>query len=1070
LAGRVVSSGNVDLSEGQTILGSEGNTAGLSAPNLTVGDGGTSNLTVDTGGILTISNKLTVANAGSIIVLPIGGSIDVGLVSDSAPAGSIAIGFGGSLKNFGDVYASSIILGLGATAGGSGNYHGTVVNGGKIAPGDPQTMTIIGNYTQLPTGTLDLQIAGTNPADADHLVVTGQATLGGFLELDFVNGFAPQAGNVFNLLTFGSTTGQFAGVEVTGLAPGWTFTLSPANGVFNLLSTSNGVSSPEFVVSPGPIVLLAGIPPNENVHFTGGILEAATSSTLTNPVILDLAGGTFQADAGTASTLSGAIIGPGSFTKTGPGLLTLSGNNTYQGGTAINGGVLAVFSDANLGAAGTGVSFGGGTLQALASFTSPRPITLNTGGGTIDTNGFNLTLSGILSGAGGLTKISAGTLTLTGNNLYTGGTAINGGVLAVSSDANLGDPSGPLSFGGGTLQTLASFASSRGIVLNAGGGTIDSNAFNLTLNGAISGSGGLTKIGAGTLFLESQNSYTGLTLVTNGRLYIDGSVGGDVDVFAPGFLGGHGVIGGGLFNAGTVSPGNSPGTLTVRGNYVQSSAGTLTIEVGGPAASQHDLLAVNGQAILAGTLQLVRLNNFNLQRGEVIPFLTANGGISGGFATVTNPFTTGTFLNTEVVYGPNSVSLEMEQASFAQFAKDARLNANEQAVASALDRVAFDPREKNLIAYLDGESLNQLPKRFEQISPDQLTSIYQTTFSLATLQNTNLQRRAEDLRLGANGFSAAGFAMNGGGPSYSGSLDPGSAAGAAGPTGEDGKDEKTILAPAPDNRWGAFLTGTGEFVNVDGTENARGYEITTSGFTLGLDYKVTPNFALGISAGYTGTSADLADGGRVLVNGGKGGLYGTYFAEGFYLDGVVNGGYNSYDTHREALRGTARGDTDGGEFNALLGTGYDWKSGAFTFGPIASLQYTYLGVGTFAETGSDAPLQIERGHDDSIQTRLGFKANYQWKVGSVVVRPEIRASWLHEYGDDQYAIGSRFASGAGDVFVVNGSRIGRDGLLVGAGFSVQFDERVSAYLFYDGELGRTNYETNSVSGGFSVAF
>jgi len=287
----------------------------------------------------------------------------------------------------------------------------------------------------------------------------------------------------------------------------------------------------------------------------------------------------------------------------------------------------------------------------------------------------------------------------------------------------------------------------------------------------------------------------------------------------------------------------------------------------------------------------------------------------------------------------------------------------------------------------------------------------------------------------------------------------------------DCKTEKEIVAPAaPDNRWGAFLTGTGEFVNVDGTENARGYDITTGGFTLGLDYKVTPHLALGLSAGYTGTSADLAAGGRVLVNGGKGGLYGTYFDGGFYLDGVVNGGYNSYDTHREALHGEARGDTEGGEFNALLGTGYDWKSGGFTFGPIASFQYSYLGVGSFAETGSDAPLQIQRDHNDSIQTRLGLKANYQWKVGNVVIRPEVRASWLHEYGDDKYAVGARFASGAGDVFVVDGSRIGRDGVLVGAGFTVQFNDRVSAYVFYDGDLGRTNYETNSVSGGLSVSF
>jgi len=1059
---------------GATTVNGANSTLRAAMINIT-GQGG---LTLLNSGSAVVGAQVTVGT-GTTLDLTGGGSMAIGSFVTGAANGQIVIGPTGTLTVNGtaSVRAASngmpdlMILPFG-TLNGGGTVNGRLVsNFGRVGPNDPQTLTINGNYMQGSSGTLELQIAGAASIDSDHLVVTGQATLGGYLELDFTNGYAPTVGAIVNLLSFGSTIGQFAGVEVTGLLPGWTFTLNPTSTTLSLTSTSNGVSSPEFVVPPGPNTLLTGIFADQTVHFTGGVLEAATSSVVPNPVFLDVTGGIFQADAGTVSTLSGVISGPGSFTMTGAGLLTLSGNNTYTGGTFINSGVLAIFSDANLGAAGVGVSFGGGTLQALASFASPRAITINAGGGTIDTNSFNLTLSGILSGPGGLTKISPGTLTLTGNNLYTGGTAINGGVLAVASDANLGDPSGPLSFGGGALQALASFTSDRGMTLNTGGGTIDSNGFNLTLNGVISGPGGLTKIGTGTLSLEGENSYTGPTLVENGRLYIDGSVGGDVDVFSPGFLGGHGMIGGSLFNAGTVSPGNSPGTLTVAGNYVQSSAGTLTIEVGGAGAGQHDLLAVGGHAALAGTLQLVRLDNFNLQRGEVIPFLTATGGVSGVFSTVSNPFATGTFLNTAVVYGPTSVSLEMEQGSFAQYAKYARLSPNDQSIGSALDKVAFDPREKNLIAYLDGEPLSQLPKRFEQISPDQLTSINLTSFALATVQNTNLQRRAEDLRLGANGFSAAGFAMSNGGPSYSGSLNPAGAAGDAGPTGMDGKTEKEIVAPAaPDNRWGAFLTGTGEFVNVDGTENARGYDITTGGFTLGLDYKVTPHFALGVSAGYTGTSADLADGGRVLVNGGKGGLYGTYFDGGFYLDGVVNGGYNSYDTHREALHGEARGDTDGGEFNALLGTGYDWKRGGFTFGPIASFQYSYLGVGGFAETGSDAPLQIQRDHNDSIQTRLGFKANYQWKVGKVVIRPELRASWLHEYGDDKYAIGARFASGAGDVFVVDGSRIGRDGVLLGAGFTVQFNDRVSAYVFYDGDLGRTNYETNSVSGGFSLAF
>jgi hypothetical protein len=88
--------------------------------------------------------------------------------------------------------------------------------------------------------------------------------------------------------------------------------------------------------------------------------------------------------------------------------------NTYSGGTSITAGVLAVAADNNLGAASGGLAVSGGTLQFLSSFTSNRAVTLNAGGGTIDTNGNNATLGGTISGSGGLTKVGTGTLTLAG--------------------------------------------------------------------------------------------------------------------------------------------------------------------------------------------------------------------------------------------------------------------------------------------------------------------------------------------------------------------------------------------------------------------------------------------------------------------------------------------------------------------------------------------------------------------------------------------------------------------------------------------------------------------------------
>jgi outer membrane autotransporter protein len=99
-----------------------------------------------------------------------------------------------------------------------------------------------------------------------------------------------------------------------------------------------------------------------------------------------------------------------------------------------------------------------------------------------------------------------------------------------------------------------------------------------------------------------------------------------------------------------------------------------------------------------------------------------------------------------------------------------------------------------------------------------------------------------------------------------------------------------------------------------------------------------------------------------------------------------------------------------------------------------------------------------------------MKASYDWKVGRVIIKPEISFAWQHEYGDQAYSIISSFASGAGNSFTVNGPQIGRDSLLVGAGAAALLSDRISIYAYYDGEFGRTNYQSSSVSAGVRVTF
>ena len=88
----------------------------------------------------------------------------------------------------------------------------------------------------------------------------------------------------------------------------------------------------------------------------------------------------------------------------------------------------------------------------------------------------------------------------------------------------------------------------------------------------------------------------------------------------------------------------------------------------------------------------------------------------------------------------------------------------------------------------------------------------------------------------------------------------------------------------------------------------------------------------------------------------------------------------------------------------------------------------------------------------------------------MVVTPELRAAWQHEFGQTQYGVTSSFASGAGTGFNVTGPSIGHDSLLIGAGVEARWNDRFGIFAYYDGEVGRANYDSQSVSAGIRVFF
>lgn len=270
--------------------------------------------------------------------------------------------------------------------------------------------------------------------------------------------------------------------------------------------------------------------------------------------------------------------------------------------------------------------------------------------------------------------------------------------------------------------------------------------------------------------------------------------------------------------------------------------------------------------------------------------------------------------------------------------------------------------------------------------------------------------------------------------------------------------------------WNVFVYGSGQLLDVESTANAEGYNIETGGATVGVDRRLGPSFALGLAAGYVGHDADLANGGEVAVNGGRASLYATWFGEAAFLEGAVGGGVHYFDTRRVAVGGEAAGQTQGSVFDALLGGGYDFKQGRFSFGPIAYVHYTRLNVNGFTESGSLSPLALEAVKRDSLLTQLGARVSYGLPWGGALVRPDLWLTWQHEYLDPDTAIDARLASGAGSIFRVHSPEAGRDSLAVSAGITLQWSGRFTTAVFYDGELARKDHSAHGFHIGLGWSF
>ncbi|MGL3402698.1 autotransporter-associated beta strand repeat-containing protein [Salmonella enterica] len=489
---------------------------------------------------------------------------------------------GGSLISGGTLVATNVeALGSGDVTNNAvlelntgGTFDNAISGSGQVVKSGDETLTLSGSNTYT-GGTLIS--GGTLVASNVEALGSGDVTNDAVLELntggDFDNAISGSGQVVKSgdeTLTLSGANSYTGGTTISGgtLVASNVEALGTGdvtdNAVLELNTGGdfdNAISGSGQVVKSGDETLtLSG-----TNTYTGGTTISGGTLVATNVEALGTGDVTDNAvlELNTGGTFDNAISGSGQVVKSGDDVLTLSGANSYSGGTLISDGTLVA---SNVEALGTGDVTDNATLE------------LNTGG----------TFDNVISGSGQVVKSGDDTLTLSGSNTYTGGTLISDGTLVATSVDALG---------------TGDVTDNAVLELNTGG--------DFTNN--ISGSGQVVKSGDETLTLSGANSYTGGTTISGGTL-----VASNVEALGSGDVTDNATL---EMNTG----GDFDNAISGRGQVVKSGDKTLTLSgansyTGGTTISGGTLVASNVEALGSGDID----NYASLQLNASGQFVTAN--------------------------------------------------------------------------------------------------------------------------------------------------------------------------------------------------------------------------------------------------------------------------------------------------------------------------------------------------------------------------------------------------------------------------------------------------------------
>lgn len=769
---------------------------------------------------------------------------------------------------------------------------------------------------------------------------------------------------------------------------------------------------------------------------TGGSLVGAGGIVVDGTLLFDQASG--------GVSIGKDLSGSGSVhVSSGAGSVTLSGDNAaFAGVYTVSAGALdAASANALGGAKGNAALNISGGLVSLHDAT--RFSRLSGSGGILDLDTADLLIdqesdslfAGSIDGTGSLTKSGPGTLSLSGTNTYGGGSLIEGGTLHVSGGSALAD-GGDLAVGSaGNLlvtdaETIDDIAVYGGHVTIDGLETLTTGAFTMSsgvLEGGIidaasyafesgevrsnlSGTGALTKSGAGTLLLSGKNNFSGGTTVLDGKLIVTGTLG---DIVANGgAIGGTGTVGNTVVAMGaTVAPGTSIGTLNVAGNVILDAGSTYEVEI--DAAGNSDLINASGSVTInGGTVRVVPFPDYAI--GTPYHVIHADGGGSGAFDEVTGVADT-LFLSPILSYEANDVYLSIDQsASFESVA----LTANQKAAAAGADGLGAGNAVWDAIAGLTVPA--DARGAFDALSGE-----IHASARTALLEDSRFPREAALNRLRV--------AMDG-----------------------TGAENGAPIEDWSSGRFGLWGQGLGAWGQWDSDGNAAAMDRSIGGFLMGGDALLGPDMRFGALGGYSRSSFSVDD----RASSGTAdtytlGVYGGGAWNAFTLTGGLANSWHSLDTARSvAFAGFAdslSASYNANTFQAWGEAAYSFETGAARYQPFANLAWVNLSSDGFTESGGAAALTAASNTVDATFTTLGLRARTDVSLGNADAALRGMLGWQHAFGDTPTSQ-MRFASG-GDIFTIGGVPLAQDMLVLDVGFDINLNENATLGLAYGGLFG-----------------